>query len=107
MLGVLCAADRDTGKENWHRHRHDRRQDEREPCAGGTSLSSPLWEGIWARIQAASGLAAGNGFATYALYRVGKNPATYPRDFFDVTSTDPATGLPSTDGFYPTLPGWD
>jgi pseudomonalisin len=74
---------------------------------GGTSLSSPLWEGMWARIQAASGLAAGNGFANYALYRVGNNPAAYPRDFFDVTSTDPATGLPSTNGFYPTLPGWD
>jgi pseudomonalisin len=74
---------------------------------GGTSLSSPLWEGIWARIQGASGLAAGNGFANYALYRAGRNPAAYPRDFFDVTSTDPATGLPSTNGFYPTLPGWD
>ena len=29
------------------------------------------------------------------------------RDWFDVTSTDPATGLPSTNGFYPTTPGWD
>jgi pseudomonalisin len=76
-------------------------------AGGGTSLSSPLWEGMWARIQAASGQAAGNGFANYALYRVGNNPAAYPRDFFDVTSTDPATGLPSTNGFYPTLPGWD
>jgi pseudomonalisin len=74
---------------------------------GGTSLSSPLWEGMWARIQGASGLPAGNGFANYALYRVGNNPTTYARDFFDVTSTDPATGLPSTNGFYPTLPGWD
>jgi hypothetical protein len=62
---------------------------------------------MWARIQGASGLAAGNGFANYALYQAGRNPAAHPRDFFDVTSTDPATGLPSTNGFYPTLPGWD
>lgn len=74
---------------------------------GGTSLSSPLWEGMWARVQGASGLAGGDGFANYALYRAGNNPAAYPRDFFDVTSTDPATGLPSTNGLYPTLPGWD
>jgi pseudomonalisin len=74
---------------------------------GGTSLSSPLWEGMWARVQGASGRSNGNGFANYALYRVGKDPNSYPRDFFDVTSTDPVTGLPSTNGVYPTLPGWD
>ncbi len=74
---------------------------------GGTSLSSPLWEGMWIRVQGASHLRRGNGFANYALYRVGKDPRSYPRDFFDVTSTDPATGLPSTNGFYPTTPGWD
>jgi subtilase family serine protease len=74
---------------------------------GGTSLSSPLWEGMWARVQSASPKAGGNGFANYALYRVGKDAVSYPRDFFDVTSTDPSTGLPSTNGLYPTTPGWD
>jgi subtilase family serine protease len=74
---------------------------------GGTSLSSPLWEGMWVRIQGASPHTKGNGFANYALYRVGNNAGSYPRDFFDITSTDPATGLPSTNGAYPILPGWD
>jgi pseudomonalisin len=74
---------------------------------GGTSLSSPLWEGMWVRVQSGSPLAEGNGFANYALYRVGQHTGSYTRDFFDITSTDPATGLPSTNGAYPTLPGWD
>jgi pseudomonalisin len=74
---------------------------------GGTSLSSPLWEGMWARVQSASPNASGNGFANESFYRVGKNAASYARDFFDVSSTDVATGLPATNGLYPTLPGWD
>ncbi|WP_192909514.1 S53 family peptidase [Gandjariella thermophila] len=74
---------------------------------GGTSLSSPLWAGMWARVQGASRNAGGNGFANYALYRVGKDAVSYPRDFFDVSSTDTATGLPAGNGLYPTLPGWD
>jgi subtilase family serine protease len=74
---------------------------------GGTSLSSPLWAGMWARIQSASDNDGGLGFANYALYRIGTNPATYRRDFFDVSSTDLRTGLPSSNGLYPTLPGWD
>jgi subtilase family serine protease len=74
---------------------------------GGTSLSSPLWEGMWARVQSASPNASGNGFANEFFYRVGKNAASYARDFFDVSSTDVATGLPATNGLYPTLPGWD
>jgi pseudomonalisin len=73
----------------------------------GTSLSSPLWVGMWARVQSASDRPGGLGFANYSLYRVGKDPASYRRDFFDVTSTDPRTGLTSTNGLYPTLPGWD
>jgi len=73
----------------------------------GTSLSSPLWLGMWTRIQSASHRSHGNGFANYALYRVGNDPVSYPDDFFDITSTDTGTGLPSTNGFYPTTPGWD
>ena len=74
---------------------------------GGTSLSSPLWEGMWARVQSAAPNPTGNGFANESFYRVGKNAASYARDFFDVSSTDLATGLPATNGLYPTLPGWD
>ena len=74
---------------------------------GGTSLSSPLWVGMWTRIQSASLNPQGNGFANYALYRVGNNAESYARDFFDVSSTDTTTGLPATNGLYPTTPGWD
>ncbi|HVW42121.1 MAG TPA: S53 family peptidase [Amycolatopsis sp.] len=74
---------------------------------GGTSLSSPLWAGMWARIQGASGSPGGNGFANYALYRVGKDPASQSRDYFDVSSTDLTTGLPASNGLYATTPGWD
>jgi pseudomonalisin len=74
---------------------------------GGTSLSSPLWAGMWARIQSASTTAGGLGFADFGLYRVGKDPAAYARDFHDISSTDVATGVPSTNGAYPSLPGWD
>jgi subtilase family serine protease len=74
---------------------------------GGTSLSAPLWQGMWARVQSAAPSASGNGFANYPLYRVGQNAATYQQGFFDVSSTDTTTGLPASNGLYPTLPGWD
>jgi subtilase family serine protease len=51
----------------------------------GTSLSSPLWLGMWTRIQAAA-TGKGLGFANYALYRVAK--ASAGRDFYDVTVGD-------------------
>jgi hypothetical protein len=64
---------------------------------------------MWARIQSASAAApqGGLGFADFGFYRVGKDPATYARDFHDITPTDLASGLPSTNGAYPALPGWD
>lgn len=78
-----------------------------EGGGAGTSLSAPLWQGMWARVQSASARPAGNGFANYSLYRVGKNPVTEARDYFDITSTDTATGLPAGNGAYLTTPGWD
>jgi subtilase family serine protease len=78
-----------------------------EGGGGGTSLSSPLWEGMWTRVQSAAPTAAGNGFANYALYQVGRDAGAYARDFFDVNSLDLATGLPATNGLYATTPGWD
>ena len=76
-----------------------------EGGAGGTSLSAPLWQGMWTRVQSASAT-GGNGFANESLYRVGKS-SSYSRDFFDVNSLDPETGLPATNGLYVTTPGWD
>jgi pseudomonalisin len=62
----------------------------------GTSLSSPLWVGFWARIQAAA-KGKGLGFANYSLYKVAK--AAPGRDFFDVTIGDNQP--------YPAKPGYD
>jgi pseudomonalisin len=71
----------------------------------GTSLSSPLWAGMWTRIQAAAP-SAGLGFAAPALYGKGLDPVADPRDFFDVSV--------GSNGQFPTLPrnaadpsGWD
>jgi len=63
----------------------------------GTSLSSPLWVGMWTRIQAAAAK-KGLGFANYSLYKQGKS-SSYGNDFFDVTVGD---NVP-----YPAKPGWD
>jgi pseudomonalisin len=61
---------------------------------GGTSLSSPLWAGMWARVNAAhkNGLL---GNANNVLYHVA---STTSNAFFDVT--EGANPLPAT-------PGWD
>jgi pseudomonalisin len=69
-----------------------------ETAGGGTSLSSPLWMGMWARVQGAKG-GKGNGFANYSLYKVGKNPTSAARDYFDVTL--------GSNGLYTARTGWD
>jgi pseudomonalisin len=74
-----------------------------ESGAGGTSLSAPLMQGMWTRIQSAS--KKGNGFANYALYRAGKKAAAHT--FFDINSADLSTGAPASNGAYVTEPGWD
>ena len=50
----------------------------------GTSLSSPLWLGMWTRVNAAAA-APGLGFAAPQLYGQGNNPAKDANDFFDVS----------------------
>jgi pseudomonalisin len=65
---------------------------------GGTSLSSPLWAGMWARVNQSAG-GAGYGFANETIYRLGKNPTTRARDFFDITV--------GANGIYAAVPGWD
>src|SRR5204862_8335851 len=62
----------------------------------GTSLSSPLWLGMWTRIQAAAA-GKGLGFANYSLYKVAQ--ASPGRDFYDVTIGDNQP--------YPAKPGYD
>ena len=74
---------------------------------GGTSLAAPLWAGFAADIDrylSASGQAP-MGFAAPVLYQLANNPATYSRDYHDVTSgsNDPAGG---TRG-YSAGPGYD
>ncbi|HEY2769596.1 MAG TPA: S53 family peptidase [Solirubrobacteraceae bacterium] len=64
---------------------------------GGTSLSSPLMVGMWARIQAAS--KAGTGFADPAIYKVAENASSYATDFYDYEA--------GTNGAYTAGPGWD
>jgi pseudomonalisin len=63
----------------------------------GTSLSSPLWLGVWARIQAAAPTNKGLGFADYKIYKLAQSSGG--RDFYDVTVGD---NLP-----YPAKPGYD
>jgi pseudomonalisin len=77
---------------------------------GGTSLSSPLWAGAWANVQAAyqpatactvpdlvtamgAGSNPGAGFAQENLYRVAENPTADPESFFDVGGTSDSVPL--------------
>jgi len=71
----------------------------------GTSLSSPLWVGMWTRVQAAAP-AGGLGFAAPKLYAQSTNATADPNDFFDVSvgSNGQFTALPRN----PADPsGWD
>lgn len=51
---------------------------------GGTSLSSPLFVGTWARILQAKGESLG--FAAPLIYQVASDTSNYAADFHDVTS---------------------
>ncbi|HUZ43801.1 MAG TPA: protease pro-enzyme activation domain-containing protein [Acidimicrobiales bacterium] len=76
---------------------------------GGTSLSAPLWQGMWARVQAEApltkGVAKGLGQAAQVLYGLytdpltGSTSAAYAKAFYDVTVGE--------NGPYPATPGWD
>jgi subtilase family serine protease len=92
-----------------------------EPSSeGGTSLSSPLMMGQWARVQAAASAsrqrAGGVGFADPLIYRQAADadacsssdtaPCTapvYARDFNDVTQSEYGAG----NGAYQPSTGWD
>jgi hypothetical protein len=63
----------------------------------GTSLSSPLSLGVWARVQAAAASPKGLGFANYPIYKLAQSSGG--RDFYDVTVGDNQP--------YPAKPGYD
>ena len=79
-------------------------------AGGGTSLSSPLWLGMWTRIQAASSSPGRLGFASVAIYTNNADATKWARDFFDVGGTAGATA-PSCAAFPSPYscshPGWD
>ena len=79
-------------------------------AGGGTSLSSPLWLGMWTRIQAASSNPGRLGFATPAIYANNADPVKYARDFFDVGGANTETVV-TCSGFVVinncSKPGWD
>jgi pseudomonalisin len=66
---------------------------------GGTSLSSPLWAGMWARVVGASSGKKGVGFANPTIYTIGKDPKRYAESFYDITS--------GSNGLNPAQTGWD
>jgi hypothetical protein len=57
-----------------------------DSASGGTSLSGPLMMGTWARIQQASGLARGLGFADEFYYGIYGDQNRYSHDFTDITT---------------------
>ena len=69
-------------------------------CYGGTSLSSPMALGVWARLLTQNSRL---GFASprlYSLYDGSTVPGSYPQGgFHDITLGDNSP--------YPALPGWD
>jgi subtilase family serine protease len=70
----------------------------KDSVGGGTSLSSPLWAGMWARVNSTAP-GGSYGFANETLYRLGKNSATRARDFYDIVL--------GTNVQHLALPGWD
>jgi pseudomonalisin len=70
-----------------------------DSSGGGTSLSSPLWAGMWARVVGTSHGKRGYGFANPLIYAIGKDPKRYADSFYDITV--------GTNGLNQAQPGWD
>lgn len=67
---------------------------------GGTSLSSPLALGVWARLISANPKLGFAPIRYYGLYDGSTTPGSYPNGgFHDI--------LVGANGFYTALPGWD
>ena len=65
----------------------------------GTSLSSPLWAGMWANVLSTAPPGATYGFANPAIYAIARDPARYAAAFTDITA--------GANGLNPALPGYD
>lgn len=74
-----------------------------ETPVGGTSLSAPLWQGMWARVNATGPLGADAvpnlGFAAPLIWQTGGDSVKAAQAFHDITVGD--------NGLYPALPGYD
>jgi pseudomonalisin len=70
-----------------------------DSTGGGTSLSSPLWAGMWARIVGTAPAGQTYGFANESIYKIAKDPNKYAAGFHDITT--------GTNGLNPALPGYD
>lgn len=69
-------------------------------AVGGTSLSSPLALGVWARLISANPKLGFAPVRYYGLYDGATTPGSYPEGgFHDITV--------GANGFYTALPGWD
>jgi pseudomonalisin len=66
---------------------------------GGTSLSSPLWAGMWARVAGTAPAGSSYGFANEIIYKIAKDPARYAESFHDITL--------GTNGANLATPGYD
>jgi subtilase family serine protease len=79
--------------------------DGQDAGGSGTSLSSPLWAGMWADVvSTAPNLTSGYGFANQAIYAIGRDPARYPQAFHDITVG--ANGLNTAGTGYDYVTGW-
>lgn len=72
--------------------------------AGGTSAAAPLWAGIMAVANQVAGHPLG--FINPALYKLASTPATYARDFRDITVGNNTDSKANVAG-YPAVAGWD
>jgi pseudomonalisin len=70
-----------------------------DASGGGTSLSSPLWAGLWADVTSTAPAGVTYGFANPTIYAIAKDPARYGRAFHDITV--------GANGLNPVLAGYD
>jgi pseudomonalisin len=68
-----------------------------DTSVGGTSLSAPLWQGMWARVSAAASTPIGP--AAPAIYALAQDPTKLAASFTDIIVGD--------NGLYQALPGYD
>ena len=73
--------------------------DGQDAGGSGTSLSSPLWAGMWADLLSTAPPGATYGFANPSIYAIARDPARYAAAFTDITA--------GANGLNPALTGYD